>query len=209
MGWTSTNVQVKYKNGKPYIDRKEECDKLYNQPMVTMESNKPIGKYEVLKSSMKGSIYYAAVKKTKFSEPEKATVFAAICMTSVKLKDHFNFSYKDMDETCGPYYYDCPAGILELLSPTNNEYALNWRKKCIEKAEETRNPYSLGNLPVGSIVKFKAPFEMKQFKKGEEVTVQKMHVGKVTRWVCGSYYYPSKIIGDEYDVVRRGKDGDL
>ena len=209
MGWTSTNVPVKYKNGKPYIDRKEECDKLYNQPMVTMESNKPIGKYEVLKSSMKGSIYYAAVKKTKFSEPEKATVFAAICMTSVKLKDHFNFSYKDMDETCGPYYYDCPAGILELLSPTNNEYALNWRKKCIEKAEETRNPYSLGNLPVGSIVKFKAPFEMKQFKKGDEVTVQKMHVGKVTRWVCGSYYYPSKIIGDEYDVVRRGKDGDL
>lgn len=209
MGWTSTNVKVKYKNGKPYIDRKEECDKLYNQPMVTMESNKPIGKYEVLKSSMKGSIYYAAVKKTKFSEPEKATVFAAICMTSVKLKDHFNFSYKDMDETCGPYYYDCPAGILELLSPTNNEYALNWRKKCIEKAEETRNPYSLGNLPVGSIVKFKAPFEMKQFKKGEEVTVQKMHVGKVNRWVCGSYYYPSKIIGDEYDVVRRGKDGDL
>ena len=209
MGWTSTNVPVKYKNGKPYIDRKEECDKLYNQPMVTMESNKPIGKYEVLKSSMKGSIYYAAVKKTKFSEPEKATVFAAICMTSVKLKDHFNFSYKDMDETCGPYYYDCPAGILELLSPTNNEYALNWRKKCIEKAEETRNPYSFGNLPVGSIVKFKAPFEMKQFKKGDEVTVQKMHVGKVTRWVCGSYYYPSKIIGDEYDVVRRGKDGNL
>lgn len=209
MGWTSTNVQVKYKNDKPYIDRKEECDKLYNQPMVTMESNKPIGKYEVLKSSMKGSIYYAAVKKTKFSEPEKETVFAAICMTSVKLKDHFNFSYKDMDETCGPYYYDCPAGILELLSPTNNEYALNWRKKCLEKAEETRNPYSLGNLPVGSIVKFKAPFEMKQFKKGDEVTVQKMHVGKVNRWVCGSYYYPSKIIGDEYDVVRRGKDGNL
>ena len=28
MGWTSTNVQVKYKNGKAYIDRKEECDKL-------------------------------------------------------------------------------------------------------------------------------------------------------------------------------------
>lgn len=204
MGWTSTNVQVKYKNGKPYIDRKEECDKLYNQPMVTGESNEPIGKYEVLKSSMKSSVYYAAVKKTKFSEPEKATVFAAICMTSVNLKDHFNFSYKDMDETCGPYYYDCPVGILKLLSPTNNEYALNWRKKCREKTKEKRNPYRLSNLPVGSIVKFKAPFDMKVHLKGNDITVQKMRIGKATRWVCGSYYYPSKVIGDNYEVVRRG-----
>lgn len=204
MGWTSVNAQVKYKNGKAYIDRKEECDKLFNQPMVTMGSSEPIGKYEVLKSAMRGSIYYAAVRKTKFSEPDKSNVFAAICITSTNLKESFNFNYKDMDESCNPYYYDCPVGILELLSPTDNENALNWRKKCREKTEEMRNPYSLTNLPVGSIVKFKAPFEMKQFKKGEEVTIQKMHVGKVTRWVCGSYYYPTKIVGDEYEVVRRG-----
>ena len=46
MGWTNYYVDTKYKNGKKYIDRKEECDKLFNQSMVTMESNNPIGKYE-------------------------------------------------------------------------------------------------------------------------------------------------------------------
>ena len=99
MGWTSTNVQVKYKNGKEYIDRKEECDKLFNQPMVAMESNDIIGKYEVLKSSMRGTVYYAAVKKTKFAtetESEQSSIFAAICLTSVEKDSHYNFSYTDM-----------------------------------------------------------------------------------------------------------------
>lgn len=207
MGWTSTNVQVKYKNGKEYIDRKEECDKLFNQPMVTMESNDIIGKYEVLKSSMRGTVYYAAVKKTKFAtetESEQSSIFAAICLTSVEKDSHYNFSYKDMDETCNPFYYDCPVGILKLLSPTDNEYALEWRKKCEKRAEDRLNPYTLSRLPVGSIVKFKAPFDMTRFKKGEDITVQKMHIGKSNRWMNGSYYYPSHIIGDEYEVMRRG-----
>lgn len=205
MGWTSTNVQVKYKNGKAYIDRKEECDRLYNQPMVTMESKEPIGKYEVIKSSVIGGTYYAAVKKTKFAEPDKAVIFAAICLTSTKIDETYNFFYKDMDETCNPYKYDCPVGILNLLSPTNNEYALEWRRQCRKKAAQKRNPNSLSNLPIGSVVKFKAPFDMRHNKKGDDMVVEKMQVGNVSRWVKGGYYYPSKIIGHEYEVVRRGK----
>ena len=70
--------------------------------------------------------------------------------------------------------------------------------------EDRRNPYTLNRLPVGSIVKFKAPFDMTRFKKGEDITVQKMHIGKSNRWMNGSYYYPSHIIGDGYEVMRRG-----
>ncbi len=35
-----------------------------------------------------------------------------------------------LTETMGPYNYGCPARILDLLSPTDNEYALAWREKC-------------------------------------------------------------------------------
>lgn len=32
-----------------------------------------------------------------------------------------------MDENMGPYKYRCPRGILQLLTPTKNRYALKWR----------------------------------------------------------------------------------
>lgn len=35
-----------------------------------------------------------------------------------------------LTETMGPYHYDCPASILDLLGPPGNKYAANWRKAC-------------------------------------------------------------------------------
>ena len=46
-----------------------------------------------------------------------------------------NFCYKDMDESMGPYYTNCPERILKLLTPTEHEYALEWRRKCWAKIE--------------------------------------------------------------------------
>lgn len=161
MGWTSCHAYENYRNGKPYIDRKVECDRIFNDNMVTY--TKPcqiIGKFEVLKSSMVGSTYYAAVKRTKFAteiEPEESIVFAAICLTSTDMKSYYNFSYKDMDETCGPYECKCPVGILKLLTPTDNEYANEWRQACWNYHNKKKKlPNDISNLRVGSKVKFTA-----------------------------------------------------
>lgn len=35
-----------------------------------------------------------------------------------------------LTETMGPYHYDCPASILDLLGPPGNEHAANWREAC-------------------------------------------------------------------------------
>ena len=51
MGWTSYEATYFKKNGD--IDRKAECDAYF------MRDN--AGHYKVLKSSMKGTVYYAAV----------------------------------------------------------------------------------------------------------------------------------------------------
>lgn len=205
MGWTSYHVEPKYKKGKPYIDRKEECDKLFNQPMVTADSKEQIGKYEVVKSSVIGTTYYAAVKMTKFAEPEKATTFAVVVLTKIDNSDHYNFSYKDMEESMGPCQYNCPVGILNILSPTENKYALKWRAKCREIGMLKRSPNNLSNLPVGSRIKFKAPFDMKMYKKGDEIVVWKENrTIKGTYWIDGRYAYPAKIIGTEYEVIERG-----
>jgi len=71
----------------------------------------------------------------------KGPVIGLVCLTQYRSRDRCNFGYKDMDESMGPYYYNCPKEILEMLSPLEEVYALgstryesakNWRDKCWE-----------------------------------------------------------------------------
>ncbi|MEE4205001.1 MAG: hypothetical protein V2I39_01830 [Erythrobacter sp.] len=59
-------------------------------------------------------------------------VFAGICLVkwNPRAKDDLVFGYKDMDETAGPSEAGCPQRILDLLTSTNEPYALDWRRRC-------------------------------------------------------------------------------
>lgn len=156
MGWTTYNASYYKDNGQ--IDRKAECDAYF------MKSN--AGYYEVVKSVMVGSVYYAAVKKLKKAQrdesgklicvpiPEKEQrVFAAIFLTSVDMKSYYyNFGYKDMDESEGPYESNCPASILKLLSPTTSKYAIAWRERCWENINKKKEGNTLSALPIGTVI---------------------------------------------------------
>lgn len=143
MGWTSYHADF-YKGGK--IDRLAEVENVLN-------GENEHGIWRVLKSSLVGKTIYSAVDFTNKTTGENI-VFATVFLTSVDANDFYNFSYKDMDETCGPCECDCPKSILALLTPTENEFAQEWRKRCYENLEKKKlkkqNPDSLSNLPVGS-----------------------------------------------------------
>lgn len=218
MGWTSYRATHYKWIGKGtkrsyVVDRKSECDNMLNDNMVDRD-NKIIGKFEVLKSSMVGSVYYAAVKRTHFATettPEYSKVFAAIFLTSTSSKDYFNFSYKDMDESVGPYYYDCPKGILDLLTPTDNELANNWRMKCREELDKKKNPNALSNLPEYTVIKVVLPFDTQRHSKGDEITLTKRKWGRSCKWfVNGSNCYFTaglmKSLEQHYEIVNNGKE---
>ncbi len=171
MGWTWYNA-THYKKGK--IDRKAECDKQF-----TYEGSP----YEVLKSSMVGSTYYGAIKKGDM-------VIGVVFLTKTNTKDYYNFGYKDMDETCGPYQFDCPKTILDLLTPTDNECANEWRRKCNEKRESKKTAFGLNKLPVGTKIKFTLTFNTARNKKGDEIILTKMQrTARTTYWVQGWCYW--------------------
>lgn len=211
MGWTSYHASY-YKNGK--IDRKAECDDIFNDDMVTWgDDHKVIGKYEVLKSAMVGSTYYAAVKRTKFAtetEPEQSRIFAVICLTSTNMKEYYNFSYKDMDESCGPGDCDCPKSILDLLPPTDNEWANEWRKACYENIAKKKNPNALNKLPWGSIIEWTTQYDLTSGRKaGDKIKLTKCAIegnGIRTKiyWSDGYYRIPTKLI-TSYTVIKRGE----
>ena len=110
----------------------------------------------------------------------------------------------------GPCYYDCPKSILDLLSPTNNEYANNWRAKCREQIAKKTNPNSLNKLPFNSIIQVTMPFDTTYFRKGDKVKLQKRKNYYTNRTVWMTISYPIKFssqlmkqLEGHYEVIQR------
>ena len=74
--------------------------------------------------------YYAAAQV--MVDGVGGDVFAIVCKViwNPKSKTGEHFGYKDMDESMGPCEDNCPAHILDLLTSTDKEHALDWRRRC-------------------------------------------------------------------------------
>lgn len=195
MGWTSTNsYYFKQKGRKRIVDAKAECDSYWQR-----------GPYKLIKSTMKSSTYYAAVQRT-----DTGVVFAAVFLTSTKRSPGYNFSYKPMTEGEGPSARECPAHILDLLTPTTNNYAVEWREDCRKYArkqrENARKLELLRALPAGCQITFKCPMGLPKvcLNQGDPVVVEKfcmhrnifvlMFDGRRIKW-------PLNLIPKDFEVV--------
>lgn len=185
MGWTAYKA-MHYKNGK--IDRKGECDYIFSRET----------KYELVKSVMVGTVYYAAVRSIDTGE-----VWAAVFLTQV---DRDEFAYKDMDETVIPFYYDCPNSILNLLTPTDNEHSNYWRERCRENNARKHSPKAFGKLKEGQQVMWTVPDDkFDGLNKGDKVRIVKARVNGMKRcvWLVPGmgYISPKHINQDDYELV--------
>ena len=117
MGWTSVFLDRGFSKTISSKKKKEFLDGEFS-----------IGDDKILKSSMVGNTYYAALETTRRDTNERF-VFALVVMTSVSGSE---FSFKEMDESMMPYQFECPVGILNLLSETDSEHANDWRNRCHE-----------------------------------------------------------------------------
>jgi hypothetical protein len=160
MGWTEHAASYFYPNGS--VNRKAECDYYF-------EGSLNRGHYKILKSVMKGSVYYGAIMplkrpmKNAFGDnvlgadgwyiyedvPESEREVVGVVIRTY-VNDKNNFGYKLISETSGPCYYDCPKSILDILTPTDNAFAQEWRKKCYDNLSKP----SLSKLPIGAEIQF-------------------------------------------------------
>ncbi len=130
--------------------------------------------YEIIETAMNGftSICFAVRhKKLDF-------VFAVVYLTSYN-KDYHNFTYKSMDEFCGPNV-NCPKKILKLLTPVEEiakkegkeieypkegeEYGGNgyyWAMQWRKRSEEAFNKKSPTSFRSGDMIKLDEPMEFK------------------------------------------------
>ncbi len=124
MGWTGifyTDPAI-VKNHKGGVDKKETIKNLLRWKDETHDN-------EVIDISVKGNTSYIALKIKNKNED---CVVGAVVYTSDR-RASFEFCYKLVDESMGPFDYDCPIRIINKLTPTDSEWANEWRRKCIER----------------------------------------------------------------------------
>lgn len=103
----------------------------------------------------KGREVYLAVRLYDRAT-EREDIIGVVAITQIRAKESFNFGVKLMDETMHPVYYHAPRKLLDMLSPTSDPNALEWRRKCYEQCEATRmyekSRRHLHSLPYGTII---------------------------------------------------------
>ena len=195
MGWTGVYMYEPYyenfRDGKGGFNRKEFLD-------AEFSGHNEVHKWEILKSSMVGSTYYAAIKRTNLLT-EFSHVYGMVALTSC---ENNWFYYKDMSEDMGPCKYDCPENILSLLSETDIEYALEWRKQCREARLNKAYKAKIISLAKKNNrwVKYTLPRTFNsEYKKGDEVWLHWRALawehGKTKYgWTDGAYRWPRTMI---------------
>lgn len=109
--------------------------------------------------AIKGNVIYAAVKMGSKHAEREGKIFAMIILISIR-KNQYNFSYKDMSESCGPCESNCPKRIISLLSPLEELYSVDsnsyqwakeWRERCA-----TEKPKTVKVIE-GNVIKLETP----------------------------------------------------
>ena len=155
---------------------------------------RPDATSKVLRSALVGMrVYYAAVERVRIAARERE-VWAAICLVRYNPRDRegYVFGYKDMDESMGPYECDCPEPILDLLTPTDCEYALQWRARCRENTAARRARAAKPSPRAGQVIVFDEPLSFadgRSFERLEVVANPRSHRTVLFRAPASSNLY--------------------
>lgn len=139
MGWTSYYLPNKN-------DVHVEVERLFEDKMDNGEK-----RFDIRMHSKYGSTHYLAVHDTL---SDKVHGFIILTQYDGKNKE---FYYKDLTEDCGGDYRGVPLKLVNMLSDTDNKYALQWRENV--RAWHKRQNWMKKNLKDGAIVKLNVPLD--------------------------------------------------
>ena len=128
---------------------------------------------KVLRSALVGMrVYYAAVEQVRIAAGQRE-VWAGICLVRYNPRDPegYIFGYKYMEESMGPYECDCPEPILDLLTPTDREYAVQWRARCRENIAARRAKAAKPSPRAGQVIVFDEPLSFADGQSFERLEV--------------------------------------
>lgn len=114
---------------------------------------------ELVDISVQGNTAYLALK-TKAGD-----VMGLVLLLS---KYQGEWGYKDVDECMGPCETKCPKRILDKLSPTDSQYANDWRQACYDRIKA---PKQVG-LKHGDWIELNRPMSFRDGSSQQTLQVQ-------------------------------------
>lgn len=127
----------------------------------------------VLKSALvKMRVYYAAIERVDKCSGARE-VWALVCLVHYNPRDPegYVFGYKDMSESMGPYESECPDVILDLLTPTDDATAIEWRRRCRDRAVDRRARAQKPSPQPGQTILFDQPVAFSDGRSYSELQV--------------------------------------
>jgi len=110
MGWFFTHGASR-KDIIEYLSRPHRSD---------LSTHSTVARY------FRGNTMYA-VHEIKAHDGSKMERYACVYLLQ---RDKDGWGYKPLEETCGPYYCDMPGKHLDMLTPTDHQWANEWRATC-------------------------------------------------------------------------------
>jgi hypothetical protein len=179
MGWLSMPLASmgEHRTPKTYLDAQFTYFRAHDDGSIT-------DRRVVASSCLNNRTYYAAVQN--HDNGAAGDIYAIICLVrwNPRASDGFVFSYKDMDETMGPYEAECPERILRLLTPTTHEYAIDWRRRCHDNLQLRARP-----ITDGMRIRLAEPLTFSDDYVGDDFIVSKRGASITLRPVDRHGYY--------------------
>lgn len=147
-------------------------------------------------SAVVDGVFYAAVE----TPTRPGVIWALVVLTGRSPNAYLNFGYKDMDETMGPNEARCPARVLDLLTPTDSTYAVEWRQECRDNIAITPPRFQ-----VGDVVELVRPLEFANGDVLDTFTLQKGQSGRGLDLCAGGRRY--RVRNWEWQVVAYTRGG--
>lgn len=104
-------------------------------------------KRTILEHATVEHVFYAAVR-----DHDTGEVWALVVPTQWVPNAEYNFGYSTQTETVGPGVYKAPLRLLDALTPTDDEWANEWRQGCREY--QARRAWVRTNVRPGVTVTF-------------------------------------------------------
>jgi len=135
MGWTSF-----------YISQADKSADVINRELTSSSTDG--ASWSVVDHTMRGSVFYGIMCRSQPDPARRAAgtpenmFYGIVVLTERDSSDgSVEFRFKEMDETCGPCYYDMPARMLNFLdinAPHPGGYGEHWRKQCRARIEHKK-----------------------------------------------------------------------
>jgi hypothetical protein len=123
-----------------YNTKQNMIDNLIQGSNLVNDKGDIVGRRKIIAHSLRGNNLWCVNEHT-YTDGRPTISYIMLYRLSCYKGE---WGYKPMDESMGPYYYDCPKKFLKMAGPPMNEWSKDWREKVLHpKMQEVIPPTNL------------------------------------------------------------------